>query len=231
MYTPHSKGWWCDKSNEITKSLFIPTGILNVYPSNSWFTHFSGRVTDENLKYYNSQSDNLEIKKRKINQKLRSLKVRIFPSKRQKKILKRWIGTSRWMYNQAISVLKYASFLTENDMINILMGKGSLYNKQFPWLMDTPSHCKSNAIRDVYKARKTCFSLLKNKKIKKFKLSFKRKKDGGSIVIPKSSIKKDGIIYIRTLGNKNGGKSKGIKREPLKMRKGNIKGINLIKKG
>lgn len=223
------KKWWTNQSKQLSRGYFIPKSPpLNVN-TKSWYTH---KQIKEKIKRKNNivfTKENYEIqpntlKRKRISQnttskrikpdvKLRTFKMRIYPNKRQKKLLRKWIGTCRFLYNQTINLINdnykervknnETKYINDFDTINQLMGKGCKFTKEHEWLLNTPSHPKSNVIRDAFKARKSCFGLLKKKFIKKFKLHFRRKKYGGYITIPKNVIKKGGIIYKTKLCNKN----------------------------
>lgn len=213
--------WWSSKINILSNSVCFPDAIQVPVQTNSWFTHFEGktrivkfkrpfrkRKRVENLtptrKRKRIGKQRTQLKKRKGNKKPkvyhRTCKIRIFPNKQQREKLRQWIGTARFLYNQTIDRFSNQEQIGgQFEMINELMGKNSEFTKQHEWMLQTPSHVKSNGIRDAYKARKTCFGLIKSRKIKKFNLKFKRKKNGGIISIPKSSIFKNKTIYPRLL--------------------------------
>ena len=223
--------WWNEKTTLLSKKLFVPSTEQRIKQTHSWITWTEGIYRSQNIsspyerKYKGALKRKrkrikresqylLTTKRRKRNQILRTCKVRIYPTKRQRSILKKWIGSCRFLYNQSINAINENFELRKSsnedvkytgsfDTINELIGKNCQFTKDHEWLMETPSYPKSNAILKAFKARKTCFSLLKNGIIKKFKLHFKKKRDGGEIIIPKNLIRKDGVFYARTLGNKN----------------------------
>lgn len=135
--------------------------------------------------------------------------MRIYPSKHQKIVFKKWLGTSRYVYNKALygtmkkgdPVNKYVlrdtyvtSKYTSNDTVDTY-GLNNLFreNKINQWELETPKDIRAGSVFDLCKAYKTCFSQLKTGLVDRFKVGFRRKNKDQSIVIPKSS--------IRSLGN------------------------------
>jgi len=216
------KPWWNNKTFNYSKKCLIPPfkEPPDKINSGSWFT--MTQKDFETVDYFEIEKKKTNSyekqpiigrKRKKIgessrkrlkkNPLMRNLKVRIYPNKNQKKILKRWIGTGRFMYNQTINEINEDYKNKKNskkfETVNKLMGKNCDLVKEKPWLLETPSHVKSNSIIEAFKARKTCFSLKKRGKIKKFKLKLRCKKRGGVITIPKTSFSKRkkeiGLIY------------------------------------
>jgi putative transposase len=222
--------WWNEKSSVISRRCFIPLKPPTKHGTDSWFTFtkesFPSReffLDHKNFSEYESRpKPNKKKRKRNHDQKprkrrklvpgkeMRTLKVRIYPNKKQKEILKKWVGTSRFIYNKSVDEINKTYNYNKEDknvtkrsinvfgVINKLIGKNSELVLENPWLLESPSHVKSNSVRDCFKARKTCFSLLKSGKIKKFTLHFRKKRKGGSIVLPKTSVKmeKGGEIIV-----------------------------------
>lgn len=207
--------WW---KGDISQKLYLPSDESFIsLQTNSWFTIHERKEPepiDLQSRKRKRQISSQGIKKRKLSEPLvRTMKTRIFPNSRQRKILKSWMGTARFLYNKSVELInknwseikelpkKERNYIKPFDTINKLMGKGCDFTKERLWLKKTPAYPKSNSIRDAFKARKTCFSLMKNKRIKKFKLHFRKKKNGGYLTIPKSLVKKNGVFYSTKLGN------------------------------
>ena len=119
----------------------------------------------------------------------------------QKKILRQWMGTRRYVYNRVLAKIKSGEEKPGNDK--------NLRNKYVTaknnpevavWETETPKDIRAGAIRDVVKNYTTAFSALKNKNINKFSLNFSRKKDSPSIEIPLTAIKATSIKINRTVG-------------------------------
>lgn len=229
-----NRGSWF---NHIHGRDHIPKSIRSKRTRKIKFTSYSNQDFDKTLKIIdynisrkrkrkrrNNNNDNFKGKKRKIinNVVLRTCKTRIFPTSKQKTLLRKWFGTSRFLYNKTIHKInknyrkykkkvkerkkkrkkeKKMKYLQKFDLIKKFMGKNCKHIKKNPWLKDTPSHIRANSIIDAIKARNTSFELLKTKKIKRFKLKFRSKRynHGNSMVIPKTSIKNDGTFYKRFL--------------------------------
>lgn len=116
-------------------------------------------------------------------------KIRIYPTQNQKKLLKQWMGTRRYVYNKVLFAIK-----NNKEKINFM----DLRNKYVTsknndslkdWEMDVPKDIRAGAIRDLVKNYNTAFSNLKKANIIYFRMSFCKKKDTPSIEIPKSAMK------------------------------------------
>ena len=130
-----------------------------------------------------------------VSTQLKTRRIRIYPTKEQRTILRRWIGVQRLVYNQAIQHYKDKEFEVRHWM--------KLYSIVFSELdMDyvkkVPHHIKLNAVKDAYTSWRTnC------KKTKKsgttFSLRFKSRKDKvQSCYIPKTAISTLGIYYTKS---------------------------------
>ncbi|MDX1372013.1 MAG: transposase, partial [Nitrososphaeraceae archaeon] len=130
-------------------------------------------------------------------------KIKMRPTPIQKRILKKWIGTSRYVYNNCLSGIRRGeyniNFMSLRDEFVTYKRNGStskdysLYDmfykyKVKDWELETPKEIRANAVKDLVNAFKTCFSKLKNKQILKFNVSYRKKKKPSSIVIQKQSI-------------------------------------------
>ena len=120
----------------------------------------------------------------------KSLKLRFFPTKEQKKILNRWSGSSRFTYNKTIACLnnpknnclnwmklrnRFVTSKTRRGTINTFFN-----NKQ--WLLETPKSIRLSSVKEATKNLKACFTNLKNKNINSFNLQFKSKKMNNKMV-------------------------------------------------
>ena len=128
----------------------------------------------------------------------------MYPTKKQQQVLKQWLGTTRYVYNNALNGIKnnkesFDAYKLRDKYVsknfNQPFGLYELfYNPKFEyvphdWELETPKDIRAGAIRDLCKARKTCLSNLKNGNISKFKINFRSKRKPCSVELPKSSIK------------------------------------------
>ncbi len=121
---------------------------------------------------------------------LKCRKFKIYPSAHQKKIFKRWMGTSRYVWNRALDGIRKG---VDKPRFMELRNKYVTYKNNdnvSEWEIATPKDIRAGALRDLEKTYKTCFSQLKTGLIRKFDVSFRSKKKGeSSMEIPKTSIK------------------------------------------
>lgn len=126
---------------------------------------------------------------------VKTRKIRIYPTKEQRTILRRWLGVQRLVYNQAIQHYKDKEFDVRYWM--------KLYPIVFSeldmdYVKETPSIIKVIAVKDAYTAWRTNCKKAK-KSGKPFSLKFKSKKDKiQSCGIPKTAISVLGIYYTKS---------------------------------
>jgi putative transposase len=128
------------------------------------------------------------------NTKLKSKKIRIYPTTEQKEKLRQWLGTSRYTYNKTIEYLKQP-----DTMANWYSIKVDIINSLPEWAKAVPYQIKSVAIRDACQA-------VKNAKVKFKKMGLfqsvvfrTRKNTKQSFFLPLSAVKNDGF-YKTLLG-------------------------------
>jgi putative transposase len=81
------------------------------------------------------------------NIKLRSKKIRIYPSQELKLVWNQWISGCRYCYNQAIAYQKQHGRIPRGKLRNIIM------QSDLPeWVKATPCHIRQNAIFDAHQA-------------------------------------------------------------------------------
>lgn len=123
----------------------------------------------------------------------------------QKKLFKKWIGTSRYVYNRALNAVK-----ENGEKINFFELRNKYVTSKnnslvSEWELETPKDIRAEAINDMTKAFKTAMSNLKNNNIEKFNLQYRSKKKESSISIPHSAIKiNNGNMYIYKSYTKEG---------------------------
>ncbi len=180
------------KSKILKSTHFIPTECSYKQTKHSWF----------DIKKYNYGS-NVQSMLNNVNIDIVKCKqIKIVPTVDQKNILLEWIELSRIIYNLTVRYLKHnecKSFYTLRSSVK------QLFNYSFKQRIlksKLPVHVIDNSIKDVIKARKTAFALLKTKHIKRFRLRFKkRSKPTQTIVIEHQDFSKSkNGFYINALG-------------------------------
>lgn len=163
----------------------------------SWFATSQRKATSNNSRktcsqYFKpSRAEGLDLSVTQI----KTRRIRIYPTKEQRTILRKWFGVQRLVYNQAIQHYNDKEFEVRNWM--------KLYSIVFSeldmdYVKEVPCLIKLNAVKDAYTSWSTnC------KKAKKsgtpFSLKFKSKKDKvQSCYIPKTAISALGIYYTKS---------------------------------
>ncbi|RAQ41079.1 transposase [Arthrospira sp. O9.13F] len=82
-----------------------------------------------------------------VNTKLRSKKIRIYPSPELNQVWRKWLAACRYCYNQAIALSRSGKRLSKLKLRNKVM------QSDLPeWVKETPCHIRQNAIFDAYQA-------------------------------------------------------------------------------
>lgn len=171
---------------------FLPTEIKCSTQKHSWF----------DIEQFDYGSNKVMQTKSIEHTSIRCKQIKITPTDLQKKVLLEWIEISRLVYNQTVNYLKHnesKSFISLRPIIKLLFTDSF---KQRINEAKIPVHIIDNAIKDVLKARKTAFTLLKLKYIKHFRLrSKKQNKPTQTIIIDQQDFSKNkNSFYTKALG-------------------------------
>lgn len=135
---------------------------------------------------------------------LKSKKIKLYPTKNQRKKLNEWFGTARWTYNQALSHVQKGEKINLKNLRNLCVNNNNFANENC-WVKETPYDVRDESLRDLIKNYKS--NLAKKKKnpgkMHKFSLKFKSRKRDDSIVINKKHWKKDKYFFPKFFGKKS----------------------------
>ena len=202
--------YWTDLCAQISSRLLLPVAGDSQDLDESLFSTFSSKTVAASwfkTKLYTAQAQSLpKIFSASSTSSLvgcrtgestakKSRKIRIYPSPEQRKILKKWFGVTRFVYNETIEYLRKPETKANWKAI-----KTGILNSLPSWCKEVPYQIKSIAIKDACKA-------VSNAK-KKFKnggglsrMRFRSRKNLiQSCYIPKSAVKDKGIYHTRLGG-------------------------------
>jgi transposase len=104
-------------------------------------------------------------------------KVKLNPTTVQKRLLNKFADAARFTYNATVEKVNSGSKANKMSLRNDLVTeKDNDYFTDKPWLLETPKAIRQQAVFEACKNFKSCFSNLKNKNIKHFKVNFKSKR-------------------------------------------------------
>ena len=211
--TSNEKGlspYWNVSCEAVNSELLLPIGIdspvsaAKLYSSwsnktveKSWFSTKLFTVPKRNLEPISSQySTCFPVECMDSGDTVtKSRKIEIFPTVEQKAILRRWFGTSRYVYNAAVFLLAEPQDTptTFKKLVPIL------FDELPAWHTETPRQIKVGAVMDACQA-------VKNAKIKcqetgEFqKVSFRSRKRKQTLYLRADSLKANGF-FVRFLGD------------------------------
>lgn len=123
---------------------------------------------------------------------IRSRKIRIYPTRSQREVLRQWFGSSRYCFNTAIEFLKHPATTPNWKEV-----KTFLIHCMPQWLKKTPYEIKTVAIRDA------CVSI-RNAKVKATEAGKwqevrhrSRKSSSQVLFIPKTAVTSKGVFHTK----------------------------------
>ena len=200
------KPFWTEQCVDISQRLWLPietasvgsplnfwSGSSSVMESHSWFSMKKmdiPQTKNSPMTFYPSYMF-IPVEKWDADGtlRIRTRKIRLYPTPKQKKVFKMWMGTRRFLYNKVLDKIKNG--LEEINFFDLrnkfVTAKNVPTNEK--WQLETPKDIRAGAIRDLVKNYKTAFANLKNRQINHFKMGFVSKRDSPSIEIPKEALK------------------------------------------
>jgi len=125
----------------------------------------------------------------------RSRKIRLYPNSTQRQLLRRYLGTSRFVYNFALNILQEST-----DRFKLSAFKSHVLNSLPAWAKEIPFAIKGDSCIEAFKTLISCRK--KSKGGKPHLPKFRSRKDSvQSCPIQKQNISKKGDIYATLLGS------------------------------
>ena len=126
---------------------------------------------------------------------IRTRRIRIYPSRQQRKILREWIHTTRYVYNRCVHHLKTVkdskwdhSYL-KSLFITHKSRSGQINQNLTEWELKTPKHVRDGAVRDLLKGYTNAVKRCKKGSIARFNMRYRKRNKNSAIVIPKNSVR------------------------------------------
>ena len=204
-------GYWNEQCAEMSSHLWLPTETVLQdlgQTSSSSFSTKMARSSWFSMKFHFPPKKNLQGTCSQFytyfhagftaseSTSMKSRKIRIYPTKEQRQLLRQWLGTSRYIYNKTIEYLKHPE--TQANWITI---KKWLLKTLPEWAAEVPFQIKSIAVKDACQTVKLCKT--KYRKTKQYcEAKFRSKRDKKqTIYIPKSALKPEHGVYYTILGD------------------------------
>ena len=150
----HTKTDW---QNSVSTSI---NGLVSNLTAQSWFSTRKTCLQNQKCLKTSSPSYTASVADYymdSVNIKLRSRKIKIYPSSDLKKEWNKWVAACRYCFNQAIAYQKKHGKVGKQKLRNIIM------QSELPeWVKATPCHIRQNAIFDAHQA----YSFSKNCKFR-----------------------------------------------------------------
>ena len=246
--------FWNESTQEMSRRLLSPTRIgsagtdlnsssqsVNSTTRKSWFS-INQKLRESNRR---TKTNSLKIswpsatsssrgtteggeEETKSIKSVRARKIKLDPSKEWAERLKKWMGTSRWIYNRCLDFYnKKKCKLSKQDFRSKVVGgwnhgeckkragkskkkRGKSRGNWFPmkkkkrecktsWVLETPFEIRDSAMVDLCRAFERNFEKRKINPSHKFEVKFRSRKDVQVIKIPGKHIK-NGLMFPRACG-------------------------------
>lgn len=109
-------------------------------------------------------------------QAAKMMKIKAYPTTEQKEILRQWIGTCRWTYNQCVSYGKEHPSATIKELRANFVNNLVLKEKGLDWAVEVPYDIRDEAARDYLKAVASNKAKQQEKPDHDFAIKFKSRK-------------------------------------------------------
>lgn len=130
---------------------------------------------------------------------MRTMKIALRPTRQQIRVLTKWMGTHRFVYNKYLRFTRTCNRRRHPDWCNFQSMRNRFVNWNqganraiARWEVDTPKDIRADAIQAVVSAYKTNFTNLRKKNIQRFCMRYRSKKNservGYTIGISKSAV-------------------------------------------
>ena len=241
--------FWIPSLVKISKKLWFPqktdfldsgskcskTFSLNSVPCSKLILAKNLKVKNKNLQKISFQSLQFSLPDITVPENMKLLKtrkIRIYPTKKQKNLFETYFGASRFVYNIILEHVKNgyknAKIIDNKKQFNVdKKVMRELFVKECSkkvWMKDILYETKDSAMRRFLTARKSGMSNIKAGNIKYFDMKYKSKRNGNQIFgIPSVSVSKLGT---KRMNFKSGAPKKfksGLKNKNKKKKKETIK--------
>ena len=185
--------FWNKQCADIASRMWMPTAVNATMQviNNTWF--------DASMSRHDAvgqfPSFEFSIATQQLDTPLKTRKIRIYPTAEQRSIMRRMMGTARYVYNQTVEYLKQ-----DGTKANWMGIKGGIINSLPEWAKEIPYQVKGHAVKEACEAVKNAKK--KYKKIGKFnEISFRSRKAPRQSLFVNMTTINDHSIFPRLLGD------------------------------
>lgn len=191
------KPFWNGVTATLSKKCIFPAEADFLSTQDSWFTLNvkTGFPEVSSQKISSMLYMPSVINKKETGEKeaaAKSIKIRLFPNKKQKQTLNQWFGTARWTYNRVVDSIRNGCARNKKELRAKCVNNDLWKDDKFKWVTKTPYDIRDEAMNDVLKAYKTSIAA---KRIN-FVVNFKSKKaKSDSIALLAKHWKSSGLFH------------------------------------
>jgi putative transposase len=110
-------------------------------------------------------------------QELKAVRIRVYPTKEQKKTLSEWFGVCRWTYNQVADAINNKSVFANKKAMRAAFVNNDNFKEQNTFVKDVPYAIRDEAMNDALKALKSWQAKKKENQKGGFHLKFRSRSD------------------------------------------------------
>ena len=185
--------FWNKQCADIASRMWMPTAVnaTTQVINNTWF--------DVSMSKHDAAgqfpSFEFSIATQQLDTPLKTRKIRIYPTAEQRSIMRRMMGTARYVYNQTVEYLKQ-----DGTKANWMGIKGGIINSLPEWAKEIPYQVKSVAVRDACEAVKSAKKKFKQTG-KLNEVSFRSRKAPRQSLFVNMTTINDHAIFPKLLGD------------------------------
>jgi putative transposase len=122
-------------------------------------------------------------------------KIRVYPTKEQKAVFNKWLGTVRWTYNKCLEAVNKGIKKNLKELRAACLNEAALKNSA-PWALETPFDIRDDALQDLLQGFKLNFAKQRAHPDMqhKFQMRYRSRKD------PQQSLLVRSRDWVRTRG-------------------------------
>lgn len=110
-------------------------------------------------------------------EKLKAVRIRVYPTKDQKKTLERWLGVCRWTYNQVVQAINSKAVFANKKAMRAAYVNVDNFKDKNQWVKDVPYDTRDEAMNDALKAQQAWNAKKKVNQKGGFHLKFRSRMD------------------------------------------------------
>ena len=232
-----SEKYWNNYSKKISKKLWLPPQID--FQGLEQTTSLPGYLSNLGPNLQFSITENVRVLKKNSQKTLWKLlpssqpdimgeeniktrKIRIYPNKEQRELLKKCFNAHRYFYNKAVEVMKEEKIYNFINLRNKVVINNKSLDESNKWMADIPYDTRQLAVKALITSFKSAKTNKNRGNITNFTMNFISKKNSTDICYINKKAFKNGKIFVRKLKKKSSLKCRKKSKKYLSLSEGDF---------